>query len=110
MLFRALWKFRDVSKSRQNKFISKLLLSSATIIPAAGCFTLIEVFRVGPIGDSQLDGVLVDVFTSRGAETNPVSRRLQVFLGRSFVEQRSDERRVGKECVRTCRYWWSPDH
>src|SRR3546814_15399217 len=23
---------------------------------------------------------------------------------------RSDERRVGKECVRTCRYRWSPDH
>src|SRR3546814_21068612 len=22
---------------------------------------------------------------------------------------RSEERRVGKECVRTCRYWWSPD-
>src|SRR3546814_13046073 len=23
---------------------------------------------------------------------------------------RSEERRVGKECVRTCRYWWSPYH
>src|SRR3546814_19082813 len=23
---------------------------------------------------------------------------------------RSDERRVGKECVSTCRYRWSPDH
>src|SRR3546814_19231134 len=23
---------------------------------------------------------------------------------------RSEERRVGKECVRTCRYRWSPDH
>src|SRR3546814_14589168 len=23
---------------------------------------------------------------------------------------RSEERRVGKECVRTCRSWWSPDH
>src|SRR3546814_15378339 len=21
---------------------------------------------------------------------------------------RSEERRVGKECVRTCRFWWSP--
>src|SRR3546814_3265158 len=25
-------------------------------------------------------------------------------------EQRSDERRVGKECVRSCSYRWSPDH
>src|SRR3546814_128342 len=23
---------------------------------------------------------------------------------------RSEERRVGKECVSTCRYWWWPDH
>src|SRR3546814_12409906 len=23
---------------------------------------------------------------------------------------RSEERRVGKECVRTCRYRWSPNH
>src|SRR3546814_912571 len=24
--------------------------------------------------------------------------------------ERSDERRVGQECVSTCRSWWSPDH
>src|SRR3546814_18807643 len=24
--------------------------------------------------------------------------------------ERSEERRVGKECVSTCRYRWSPDH
>src|SRR3546814_13909112 len=23
---------------------------------------------------------------------------------------RSEERRVGKECVSTCRFWWSPRH
>src|SRR3546814_5288094 len=27
-----------------------------------------------------------------------------------FVHQRSEERRVGKECVSTCRYRWSPYH
>src|SRR3546814_1312240 len=26
------------------------------------------------------------------------------------VAARSEERRVGKECVSTCRYWWSPFH
>src|SRR3546814_17937554 len=26
------------------------------------------------------------------------------------VGERSEERRVGKECVRTCRYRWSSDH
>src|SRR3546814_12149672 len=27
-----------------------------------------------------------------------------------FKTQRSEERRVGKECVSTCRYRWSPEH
>src|SRR3546814_18655398 len=26
------------------------------------------------------------------------------------LDGRSEERRVGKECVSTCRYRWSPDH
>src|SRR3546814_14411262 len=26
------------------------------------------------------------------------------------IDHRSEERRVGKECVRTCRYRWSPYH
>src|SRR3546814_17180592 len=30
--------------------------------------------------------------------------------GASLEELRSEERRVGKECVSTCRSRWSPDH
>src|SRR3546814_17669354 len=30
--------------------------------------------------------------------------------GRTGVEMRSEERRVGKECVLTCRYRWSTSH
>src|SRR3546814_4658019 len=29
---------------------------------------------------------------------------------RELATDRSEERRVGKECVRTCRSRWSPDH
>src|SRR3546814_12081547 len=29
---------------------------------------------------------------------------------RQFLNARSEERRVGKECVSTCRSWWSPNH
>src|SRR3546814_12587609 len=29
---------------------------------------------------------------------------------RQEQQERSEERRVGKECVRTCRSRWSPDH
>src|SRR3546814_16973152 len=31
-------------------------------------------------------------------------------LGLDFLHPRSEERRLGKECVSTCRYLWSPDH
>src|SRR3546814_11394692 len=27
-----------------------------------------------------------------------------------LMDGRSEERRVGKECVSTCRSWWSPSH
>src|SRR3546814_11814080 len=46
----------------------------------------------------------------------PVARRLAADgvdqLAVAFLEGgiRSEERRVGKECVRTCRSRWSPDH
>src|SRR3546814_11951000 len=31
-------------------------------------------------------------------------------LGNQLKQVRSEERRVGTECVRTCRSWWSPYH
>src|SRR3546814_11047709 len=31
-------------------------------------------------------------------------------LARTTALERSEDRRVGKECVRTCRYRWSPNH
>src|SRR3546814_2474085 len=42
----------------------------------------------------------------------PVRRVVQVAAVNriSAAVSRSEERRVGKECVSTCRSWWSPDH
>src|SRR3546814_13347317 len=42
-------------------------------------------------------------------------KRASIPLGNIYVSSfwslgRSDERRVGKECVRPCRYQWSPYH
>src|SRR3546814_8128988 len=42
--------------------------------------------------------------------------RIEAYSGADIVEgnralgSRSEERRVGKECVSTCRYRWSPNH
>src|SRR3546814_19846810 len=43
-----------------------------------------------------------------GAE-NPISHRNRAFGDgvEQYERRRSEERRVGKECVRTCRYRWS---
>src|SRR3546814_3058731 len=49
--------------------------------------------------------------TGRGASVKSPRRRLRP--GRIFahpVRIRSEERRVGKECVSTCRSRWSPHH
>src|SRR3546814_14972533 len=40
-----------------------------------------------------------------------IGRKIAFFLGaREAFEHRSEERRVGKECVSTCRSRWSPYH
>src|SRR3546814_5155424 len=40
----------------------------------------------------------------------PGARDVAWFHGRRRCEARSEERRVGKECVSTCRSRWSPYH
>src|SRR3546814_19972357 len=54
-------------------------------------------------------GGLDDGFGSRGPPTGWLQRRYQTRDGKP-ARGRSEERRVGKECVSTCRYRWSPDH
>src|SRR3546814_17375349 len=53
-------------------------------------------------------------FLSRHSRLNamiqPNNRIWIGFLGSSSILARSEERRVGKECVRTCRSRWSPYH
>src|SRR3546814_3846388 len=34
----------------------------------------------------------------------------RILTGGILSAIRSEERRVGKECVSTCRFWWSPYH
>src|SRR3546814_19430843 len=37
------------------------------------------------------------------------SNSMEAFGGRAILLMRSEERRVGKECVSTCRSWWSQE-
>src|SRR3546814_14341198 len=52
-------------------------------------------------------GVLVEVVRRFVFGSEPESL---VMMAIAFVALRSEERRVGKECVSTCRSRWSPDH
>src|SRR3546814_14925791 len=45
----------------------------------------------------------------QGAVAGPMIPLSQSLLLSSYP-RRSEERRVGKECVCTCRSWWAPDH
>src|SRR3546814_14571513 len=44
----------------------------------------------------------------RGTLAHRMARRIELREGKA-ARNRSEERRVGKECGSTCRYGWSPD-
>src|SRR3546814_2432629 len=51
----------------------------------------------------------VDIFSTENRIVRDLDNGLGWILGASYLE-RSEERRVGKECVSTCRSRWSPYH
>src|SRR3546814_20445686 len=46
----------------------------------------------------------------KAGEARKLTADLRAFLALQFLALRSEERRVGKECVSTCRSQWSPSH
>src|SRR3546814_8299239 len=66
-----------------------------------------------PISSSQFSLSSSGAFWFRNAAWKKASARLRtrlIFLITSSGGNRSEERRVGKECVSTCRSRWSPYH
>src|SRR3546814_20582283 len=72
-------------------------LDEAARIDGAGWFTRLRHVTLPAIAPTML---LVSVLTVAGM--------FQLFAAPYVM--RSEERRVGKECVSTCRYRWSPSH
>src|SRR3546814_12055075 len=61
--------------------------------------------------DADLAETLKKIHCSGVADTVRVEREvLHLFEGGCSMPIRSEERRVGKECVSTCRSRWSPYH
>src|SRR3546814_5873423 len=68
----------------------------------------IEAFSFGQIADAS--GSIKRSFNITGTTENPSVLGGLVFNEAAFTHTRSEERRVGKECVSTCRSRWSPYH
>src|SRR3546814_14780334 len=54
--------------------------------------------------------IRVGKMSNAGQAVSPFSYQPRVRFTIATTDSRSEERRVGKECVSTCRSRWSPDH
>src|SRR3546814_20118974 len=81
--------------------ISSAALEAHTVTTGTDLQKLVPTLNVGVsiFGSSQQ-------YSLRGVRTGVVTYFNEV----SVPTNRSEERRVGKECVSTCRSRWSPDH
>src|SRR3546814_17674721 len=67
--------------------------------------------EIAGVRADDLDGVVAGLAHGGGRQMRfQPDRQTAIRLIVSVDQIRSEERRVGKECVRTCRSRWSPDH
>src|SRR3546814_13538691 len=64
----------------------------------------------GGIGEHAVTSGLEGAWVNTPTEWSENYFRLLLDYEYELVKSRSEERRVGKECVSTCRSRWSPDH
>src|SRR3546814_13664272 len=86
-------------------FYSTQFLASICALVTYRCSYVAEVFRSGL--QSIPKGQMVAAMAT-GLSYRTAMRR--VILPQVFRIVRSEERRVGKECVSKCRSWWSPEY
>src|SRR3546814_14411325 len=59
----------------------------------------------GGLDERQTHGKCVELFKGKRHR-----RQVKAWSQQISYSRRTEERRVGKECVSTCRYRWSPSH
>src|SRR3546814_11975205 len=81
------------------------------------CSSDLTIEEASPMGfAAEFHTQLIDVFSRQGLVPTYSQKRVQTLIdhvhpsGSLLLLRRSEERRVGKECVSTCRSRWSPYH
>src|SRR3546814_12500295 len=100
-LFRSLWPQSGagagVGGQRPGRE-ADLLQAGDDLFHVVGIASLPHHVDIGPLGRHVIEQPLVIHLDDVGS------------AAADGVGDRAEERRVGKECVRTCRSWWSPHH
>src|SRR3546814_14294041 len=98
------------------KRVSNISLLSGGEKAMTAVALVFAIFRLNPAPfclldevDAPLDEANVGRFTAMVGEMSEHVQFLFVTHNKATME-RSEERRVGQECVSTCRYRWSPYH
>src|SRR3546814_16995728 len=78
--------------------LGKMMISAAEYA-GYDALGLAELLQRGELTSAELLETAIGCAQNLNPQLNAVVRPM-----------RSEERRVGKECVSTCRYWWSPYH
>src|SRR3546814_12270850 len=70
----------------------------------------VRCFAAAPQADQRIDGKSFGAAPHCKLRDGLVTRevRVEIILRCQMAVERSEERRVGKECVSTCRFRWSP--
>src|SRR3546814_6879441 len=88
----------DVCSSDLQNTLGKMMISAAEYA-GYDALGLAELLQRGELTSAELLETAIGCAQKLNPQLNAVVRPM-----------RSEERRVGKECVSTCRYWWSPYH
>ena len=92
--------------------LDNTLVRSMILVLASS--TLVDYFFLGKyrvLLTANQEGYIVALIQSAGTLVNMVLSIALIYQGANVLwVKRSEERRVGKECVSTCRSRWSPYH
>src|SRR3546814_13205049 len=98
---------RNILRTLQEVCIAENLPQPNVISESGRALTAHHAVLIADVIDR--DEVPVQTVETPAAGAPTVLQELYALL-REIDVQRSEERRVGTECVSTCRYRWSPDH